>query len=309
MEHTIDDVKVRVHDRPQPTTMTVKTMSIEPRKDKTDALGNKSITRAEMRDNTDDALAVENEDPRFWHTPYKDDTTVDLKRKFFKNTSADYLMGKVKFMEANDVSLFIRFIHMGKAMIDYTTEGDLENFKRLFAEADDKEMMFWHVSKCFKAAVKGKKLNMIEFMIEELELPLKHECFQGYFHIFLFQCQEAEMEEDAELKEDAQEVNRQIVRYLAVGYGRENIDQIDKANGSTPLIIACELLNDHQIVEVLVDWGCDVNAVNCDNAMPLNIIKNRLKKDPDNYELQDIQDFLKRRGAVRDWRKLTKNYC
>mgnify|MGYP001018988432 FL=1 len=34
---------------------------------------------------------------------------------------------------------------MGKAMLDYAIEGDLENFKRLFAEADDKELMFWHV--------------------------------------------------------------------------------------------------------------------------------------------------------------------
>ena len=165
--------------------------------------------------------------------------------------------------------------------------------------------MFWHVSKCFKAAIKGKKLNMIEFMIEDLQLPLKHECFQGLFHIFLFQCQEAELEND----EDAKEVNRQVVRYLTAGFGKPHLDQVDKANGSTPLIIACELLNDHQIVETLVDWGADVNAVNCDNGMPLNIIKNRLKKDPDNYELQDIQDFLKRRGAVRDWRKLTKNLC
>ena len=40
--------------------------------------------------------------------------------------------------------------------------------------------------------------------------------------------------------------------------------------------------------------------------MPLNIIKAKLKKDPDNYSLQDIYDYLKKKGAVRDWRKLTK---
>jgi hypothetical protein len=45
---------------------------------------------------------------------------------------------------------------MGKAMIDYAAKGDLENFKRLLEESDDKELMFWHVTKGLKAAVKNK---------------------------------------------------------------------------------------------------------------------------------------------------------
>ena len=55
---------------------------------------------------------------------------------------------------------------------------DLDNFKRLFAEADDKELMFWHVQKAFKAVLKDKKLKFIEFIIEDLDLPLgNHEAF------------------------------------------------------------------------------------------------------------------------------------
>ena len=73
------------------------------------------------------------------------------------------------------------------------------------------------------------------------------------------------------------------------------------------MIICCELLKDLKLVEVLVEGGANVNSVNCENGMPLNIIKARLKKDPENYDLQDIYDYLKRKGAVRDWRKLTKN--
>lgn len=60
---------------------------------------------------------------------------------------------------------------------------------------------------------------------------------------------------------------------------------IDKANGSTPLILACELLTDPIIIGTLVDGGADVNAVNCDDSMPLLAIKNRLKNEPDNYDL------------------------
>lgn len=57
---------------------------------------------------------------------------IDVKRKFFKNTNGSYLMSKVKYLEKHNKDKFFRFIYMGKAMIDYATEGDLENFKRLF---------------------------------------------------------------------------------------------------------------------------------------------------------------------------------
>ena len=94
---------------------------------------------------------------------------------------------------------------------------------------------------------------------------------------------------------------------MCKGYGKGCIDTIDKSNGSTPLILACELLADPIIIETLVEsGGADVNAVNCDDTMPLLAIKNRLKNEPDNYDLQDIYEYLKRKGAVRDWRKIKK---
>ena len=64
-------------------------------------------------------------------------------------------MRKARHLEKHNRDKFIRFIYMGKSMIDYATEGDLPNFKRLFEEADNYELMYWHVSKSFKAAVKA----------------------------------------------------------------------------------------------------------------------------------------------------------
>lgn len=61
------------------------------------------------------------------------------------------------------------------------------------------------------------------------------------------------------------------------GFTKEHIDFADKSNGSTALIIACETTKDLVLIEILVDGGSDVNAVNRDNGMPLNIIKARLK--------------------------------
>jgi len=48
--------------------------------------------------------------------------------------------------------------------------------------------------------------------------------------------------EDSDEKELKQEINRQILRYLVKGYGPENVNPMDKANASTPLIMACEFL-------------------------------------------------------------------
>jgi hypothetical protein len=57
---------------------------------------------------------------------------------------------------------------------------------------------------------------MIEFMIEDLDMPLNHEAFDGLLHIFVFSCQEAEMEKD----ELQQELNRLILKYLVKGVGK-----------------------------------------------------------------------------------------
>lgn len=47
---------------------------------------------------------------------------------------------------------------------------------------------------------------------------------------------------------------------------------MDKANNSTPLHVASDLLTDLVIFEILIDGGADVNPVNNDNKMPLGII-------------------------------------
>ena len=84
-----------------------------------------------MDGNTDKACDVEDEDVRFQHGLMSEyGPNIDVNRKFFKNTNGAYLMSKVKFLEKHNLDKFMRFIYMGKAMIDYASEGDLENFKR-----------------------------------------------------------------------------------------------------------------------------------------------------------------------------------
>ena len=77
---------------------------------------------------------------------------------------------------------------------------------------------------------------------------------------------------------------------------------MDTMNGSTVLHIACELLKDFTIVESIINAGADVNPVRNDDKLPLAIIKERLEEDPDNYDLQDIQELLLKKGATLTWR-------
>lgn len=159
-------------------------------------------------------------------------------------------------------------------------------------------LMFWHIQKALKEAIKYRQLFIIEYIIMELELRLNHACFFGFFHMFLFSCMEADESKD----EVDQEVNRQIVRYLCKAAGKESINSMDSRSSQTVLHIACEMLTDFTIVESIVNAGADVNPVRDDDKLPLTIINQRLQEDPDNYDLQDIQELLLKKGASTAWR-------
>ena len=103
------------------------------------------------------------------------------------------------------------------------------------------------------------------------------------------------------------EVNRQILRLLIKGKGRDGIDEMDNVNQSTPLQVACEQLNDLQMVKILVEEGeADINSVNKDNMMPLSIVKERIEKKGETQELKAIYDYLKEKGAVLNWKDIPR---
>ena len=126
---------------------------------------------------------------------------------------------------------------------------------------------------------------------------MKHDSFRGFFHIFLFSCQKAEREED----EDEKEVNRQIIRYLALATGPEGIDSMNNS-GETVLHVACELLTDPVIVNIIIDAKADLNPIRNDDKLPLTLIKERLEEDPDNFGLAEIEETLEKKGAQVTWR-------
>ena len=85
------------------------------------------------------------------------------------------------------------------------------------------------------------------------------------------------MENDLQKQLENIEILKVLIR------GKEfKIDEMDNINQSTPLLNACELLYNVEVVKVLVEYGeADVNCVNKDDAMPLKVVKERIKKEQD----------------------------
>ena len=96
---------------------------------------------------------------------------------------------RAKVLEEDDLNRFYKFICMGKAMIEYASTGDIGNFVQILEESEEKELMFWHVTKGLKAAVKNKHVDVTRYIVDEpLYVSLNHEAFEKYLHLFLFGC-------------------------------------------------------------------------------------------------------------------------
>lgn len=108
--------------------------------------------------------------------------------------------------------------------------------------------------------------------------------------------------------EQGMEMNREILKLLVKGKGKDGIDELDNINSSTPLIAACEILNDVEMFKILVEGGSDVNAVNSDDKMPLKIIRDRVQGDMTNTKLSEIYDYLESKGAKLTWKNPYNNY-
>lgn len=106
----------------------------------------------------------------------------------------------MKKFEKSDVQGFLRFMARGKAMIEYAEQDDLDGFQKIFATVVEeralRNMIFWHVQRAFKLALRNKSMLVIEHIVEDLDLDLSHECFKEVFHMFLYTCTMAEQLKD-----------------------------------------------------------------------------------------------------------------
>jgi hypothetical protein len=138
---------------------------------------------------------------------------------------------RAKVLEEEDLERFYKFICLGKSLIEYASQGDIGNFARLVDQSEERDLMFWHVTKALKAAVKNKHVDVTRYIVDEpLFVSLNHEAFQKYLHLFLFGCQEADMHPTEKERTKAHNQNRELLSILAKGKGREAIDEMDNVS-------------------------------------------------------------------------------
>lgn len=107
-------------------------------------------------------------------------------------------------------------------MIDAVNKDDVQELSRLFTTADDKQILYWHMIKCFKYAFSKDKVEVLEFIIDKVDMPLNHEAFDGFLFGFIYSCKKAEDEND-DLQKD---INRLLCSFLMRGFGKGQVDPI-----------------------------------------------------------------------------------
>jgi hypothetical protein len=124
-------------------------------------------------------------------------------------------------MEQNDKKNFMRFMLLGRALVDMANENHLDGFKEVFERSGIYgDLMYWHVQKAFKEVIRQKHLQMIEYFVDTLEMSLNEDSFYGYLHPVIFRFSMDEKKGD----QDEIEVNRLILQFLAKAAGKEGLD-------------------------------------------------------------------------------------
>jgi hypothetical protein len=88
----------------------------------------------------------------------------------------------------------------GRAMIKNAEQDDLDGFQKIFATVVEeralRNLIFWHVQRAFKLAIRNKSMLIIKHLVEDLGLDLSHKCFKEMFHMFLYTCTMVEQLKD-----------------------------------------------------------------------------------------------------------------
>ena len=78
--------------------------------------------------------------------------------RFWKNTSATYLMMLTKEFQQEDPKGFQRFMAAGQALVEYAEIDELDGFQKVFAEHTTtdrtKNLVYYHVQRAFRQAVR-----------------------------------------------------------------------------------------------------------------------------------------------------------
>ena len=213
-------------------------------------------------------------------------------------------MQETRALQESDMPAFSALMKTGSTLLSFVEEDNHADLIRTLSEASNPNLLFWHTVRAFKAALKKKKRATIEQLITILPQRLEHEAIGKVVHFFIYQSRE-----DVFAEPEQMEANCVILRLLLDTVGDPEVT--DDVTAATPMHVAAMTAN-KPYVEVLLEKGADVNPVDSKDKLPLTLINEGINHaefeglEELEKKYKDLEDFLKEKGAVDNWRELTK---
>jgi len=240
-------------------------------------------------------------------TPEEEKPRPKSKSKYFDNVDPNEMTRITTEYQQENPEEFKSLMLLGNELIKCCVENDVAGFHSRIIGAANTNVLFWHTSKGFKKALDNFHKEIIDYMLNTLQVDLSHEVFRYILHYLI--TRSIKLVDDIAQQKYATEILELIVNARK---GVVNIDEIDPTHGHiTGFQMAC-FYGLHQMADVLLDAGADVNAVDNCNKTPLGLLqlrtmKAQLDQRPElKQKLEELTAKMEAKGAVLDWKKAEK---
>jgi hypothetical protein len=185
-------------------------------------------------------------------------------------------------------------VNTSRALVDAVKEADVEEMRRVVADAVEGEFLQVFVMQAFVLALKSGSLAMVKEMVN-WGVPLHHAELAEAVHVV---CEITNRDNFSD--------TWRIVQLLTEGNGEGKIDinTPRRADGWTPLCVACADAC-LPLVFKLLELDADPNAITRANATPLGIakIKRAAIDDEEQQEARSIiTNMLRHYGGEENWK-------
>ncbi|CAE8635219.1 unnamed protein product [Polarella glacialis] len=211
---------------------------------------------------------------------------------FYETAEAE--LARVRSLRIEDPIAWQDAVNTSNALVDAVKENDLEELRRVMANADEGELIQAFVVQAFVLALKATSLEIVEQLVK-WGLPLGDEQLAQGLHLVC----------ELTGRENFSNAWR-ILQLLVEGNseGKMDLNAPRSMDGWTPLCIACANAC-LPLVFKLLELGADPNVITRVNDTPVSLAKRKL---PDDTEEQSeargiIASMLREYGGQEQWKE------
>eukprot|EP00933_Yihiella_yeosuensis_P037064 TRINITY_DN30909_c0_g1_i1.p1 TRINITY_DN30909_c0_g1~~TRINITY_DN30909_c0_g1_i1.p1 ORF type:complete len:271 (+),score=40.75 TRINITY_DN30909_c0_g1_i1:71-883(+) len=209
---------------------------------------------------------------------------------FFDDDQAE--IARIHKLRMDDPIAFQDAVNTSRALVDAVKENDLEELRRIVAEAEDGEFIQAFIVQALVLALKATSLDTVKQLVE-WGIPLGNDQFAQAIHMV---CEITNRENFSNAW--------RIVEILMKGnsQGKLDINTPRVGDGWTPLCVACAGAC-LPLVFKLLELGADPNTITQDNDTPVSLAKRPLSTDDEEQKeaRNIISNMLRSYGGQERW--------